>query len=83
MKSKLLGPDGMTLRFSLRSRSVRGIANYFSEEYKPNLSCPVCSMHFDSLQEILNCTKLKSEVRSIQEEIQDSIANICKAKGQL
>ena len=73
MRSDLFSKDDMTLLFCLRSRTVRGIKNDFSEYYKPNLSCPLCSKHLDSLPEVLNCTKLKYEVQSLNKETQDSI----------
>ena len=65
----------MTLLFGLRSRTVRGIKHDFSEHFKPNLPCSLCLMHLDSLPEVLNCTKLKSEVHSLPEETQESIIN--------
>ena len=70
MKSELFSKDDISLLFSLRSRTVRGIKNDFSEHYKPNLSCPLCSNHLDSLPEVLNCIKLKSNVQSLPEHIQ-------------
>ena len=75
MKSDLFSKDSMSLLFSLRSRSVRGIRNDFSEYFKPHLSCPLCLNHLDSLPEVLNCTKLKSQVQSLPEQIQYSITH--------
>ena len=60
MKSELFSKDDISLLFSLRSRTVRGIKNDFSEHFKPNLSCPLCSNHLDSLPEVLSCIKVQS-----------------------
>ena len=66
IRSELFSKEDIILLFSLRSRTVRGIKNDFSEYHKPNLSCPLCSKHLDSLAEVLNSTKLKHEVQSLQ-----------------
>ena len=75
MKSDLFSKDDITLLFSLRSRTVRGIKNDFSEQFKPNLSCPLCMKHLDSLPEVLNCSKLQTEVQSLPEETQQLITH--------
>ena len=73
LNSALFSKENISMLFSLRSRSVRNIKNDFREQYKPNLSCPLCSRHIDSLPEILNCVKLKYEVQSLLDETQNSI----------
>ena len=87
--SALFNKENIGMLFSLRSRSVRSIRNDFQEQYKPNLSCPLCSKHIDSLPEILNCVKLKYEVQSLPEQTQHSInqtkyedifLDVCKQK---
>ena len=75
MKSELFSKDDITLIFSLCSRTVRGIKTDFSEQFKPNLSCPLCLKHLDSLQEVLNCSKLQSVVQSLPEETQELITH--------
>ena len=71
--SALFSKENIGMLFSLRSRTVRTIRNDFQEQYKPNLSCPLCSSHIDSLPEILNCVKLKYEIQGLSDEIQASI----------
>ena len=71
----MFSKDDITLLFSLRSRTVRGIKNDFSEQFKPNLSCPLCMKHLDSLPEVLNCSKLQTEVQSLPEETQQLITH--------
>ena len=71
--SALFSKENIGMLFSLRSRTVRTIRNDFQEQYKPNLSCPLCSSHIDSLPEILNCVKLKYEIQGLPDEIQASI----------
>ena len=71
--SALFSKENIGMLFSLRSRTVRTIRNDFQEQYKPNLSCPLCSSHIDSLPEILNCVKLKCEIQGLSDEIQASI----------
>ena len=75
MKSELFSKDNISLLFSLRSRTVRGIKSDFSEQFKPNFSCPLCSNHLDSLPEVLNCIRLKSKVQSLPEHIQNLITH--------
>ena len=70
MKSELFSKDNISLLFSLWSRTVRGIKSDFSEQFKPNLSWPLCSNHLDSLPEVLNCIRLKSKVQSLPEHVQ-------------
>ena len=50
-------------------KTVRGINNYFSEYYKPNISCPLCSKHLNSLPELLTCTKLKYEFKATKKKL--------------
>ena len=73
LSSPLFSKANIGMLFSLRSRTVRSIRNDFCEQYKPNLSCPLCSRHVDSLPELLNCVKLKQEVLGLPNKIQDSI----------
>ena len=71
--SALFSKENIGMLFSLRSRTVRTIRNDFQEQYKPSLSCPLCSKHIDSLPEILNCVKLKYEIQGLPAEAQLSI----------
>ena len=73
LSSPLFSKENIGMLCSLRSRTVRSIRNDFSEQYKPNLSCPLCSRHIDSLPELLNCVKLKFEIQGLPAEAQLSI----------
>ena len=71
--SALFSKENIGMLFSLRSKTVQSIRNDFQEQYKPSLSCPLCSKHIDSLPEIFNYVKLKYEVESLPDETQHSI----------
>ena len=73
MKSPLFNKDDVSTLFALRSRTVRSIRNDFKEQYKPNLNCPVCGQHLDSLPELLTCPRLKSEVMTLPQSDQQAI----------
>ena len=73
MKSPLFNKDDISTLFALRSRTVRSIRNDFKEQYKPNLNCPVCGQHLDSLPELLTCPRLKSEVMTLPQSDQQAI----------
>ena len=51
--------ENIGMLFSMRCRTFWTIRNVFQEQYKPNLSCPLCSSYIDSLPEILHSLKHK------------------------
>ena len=73
LQSPLFNKIDISTLFSLRSRTVRGIRNDFKEMYKPNLSCPLCGNHIDSLPDLLSCSKLKTEIKAQPESIKRSV----------
>ena len=73
LQSALFNKIDFSTLFSLRSRTVRGIRNDFMEMYGPNLSCPLCGNHLDSLPELLSCFKLKTEMQVQSESVKLSV----------
>ena len=62
LHSPIFSRKEVELLFRLRSRTVPGIKTDFSELYKPDLSCPVCGLHPDTLPALLTCPVLKAEL---------------------
>ena len=58
--SPLFSRKEMSTLFRLRSRTFSGIKSDFSELYKPELACPVCQMHPDTLPNLLTCPALSA-----------------------
>ena len=77
LKSPLFSKDDISTLFGLRSRTIRGIRNDFREMYKPDLSCPLCHQHLDTLPELLNCTTLQAGTQKLAESVQNSIKQTC------
>ena len=61
----------MSTLFRLRSKTISCIKSDFSELYKPDLACPVCKQHPDTLPNLLTCPALSAEV-----QIEDDISEI-------
>ena len=73
LSSPLFSKDDISTLFGLRSRTIRSIRNDFREQYKPNLSCPVCEQHLDSLPLLLTCPRLKTELLKLSPSEQTTI----------
>ena len=74
LKSSLFSNDDISTLFGLRSRTIRGIRNDFRELYKPNLSCPLCGQHLDSLPELLSCATLQAGLQNQSESVKMSVS---------
>ena len=69
--SPLFSRKQMSTLFRLRSRPLSGIKSDFSELYKPDLACPVCRQHPDTLQDLLTCPALSAvlQLEDVSSEI--------------
>ena len=74
LHSPLFSRKQMSTLFRLRSRTLSGIKSDFSELYKPDLACPVCRQHPDTLQNLLTCPALSAvlQLEDVNSEISHS-----------
>ena len=42
--------------------------------YEPNLSCPLCGQHLDSLPELLSCATLQAGLQKMSESVKMSVS---------
>ena len=52
--SKELSDTQISILFSLRSRSIRGIKENFKNMHKDNTLCPICERFSDSQEHLIN-----------------------------
>ena len=69
--SKELSNTQISILFSLRSRSIRGIKENFKNMHKDNTLCPICERFSDSQEHLLQCQVLQN-IYSIAPEIKYS-----------
>ena len=62
--------------FRLRSRTISGIRSDFSELYKPDLVCPVCRQHQDTLPSLMTCPALAPIVQKENDSSQIAYSDI-------
>ena len=74
LKSPLFSKEDISTLFGLRSRTTRGIKDDFREFYKPNLSCPLCGQHLDSLPELLSCATLQAGLQNMSDTVKMSVS---------
>ena len=70
--SPLFSRKQMSTLFRLRSRTFSGIKSDFSQLYKPDLACPVCRQHPDTLPNLLTCPALSAVL-----QLEDVNSDIC------
>ena len=63
LSSPLFSRKELSTLFRLRSRTVSGIRTDFCELYKPDLVCPVCRQHIDTLPDLMTCPALTTIVQ--------------------
>ena len=63
LKSPIFTTENMKLLLALRTRTVNGIRADFSGMFSSTL-CPLCGEHLDSLENLLKCETLKSNMRT-------------------
>ena len=66
----------MSTLFRLRSRTISGIKSDFSELYKPDLACPLCRQHPDTLPNLLTCPALSATVQKEDDSSEISYSDI-------
>ena len=74
--SPLFSRNQMSTLFRLRSKTVSGIKSDFSELYKPDLVCPVCRQHPDTLPNLLTCPALSATVQKEDDNSDISYSDI-------
>ena len=57
--SKELSNTQISILFSLRSRSIRGIKENFKNMHKDNTLCPICERFSDSQEHLIQCQVLQ------------------------
>ena len=74
LHSPLFSRKQMSTLFRLRSRTFSGIKSDFSQLYKPDLACPVCRQHPDTLPNLLTCPALSAvlQLEDVNSEISHS-----------
>ena len=63
LSSPLFSKENIGMLYNLRSRTIQSFRNNFCEQWKPNLSCPLCSRHVDSLPELLNTDTIQLSIK--------------------
>ena len=63
LKSPIFTTENMKLLLALRTRTVNGIRGDFSGMFTSTL-CPLCGEHLDSIENLLKCETLKSNLRT-------------------
>ena len=74
--STLFSRKQMSTLFRLRSRSISGIKSDFSELYKPDLACPLCRQHPDTLPNLLTCPALSATLQKEDDSSEISYSDI-------
>ena len=76
LSSPLFSRKEISILFWLRSRSISGIQSDFSELYKPDLACPVCRQHPDTLPGLMTCPALVPLVQKENDSSQIGFSDI-------
>ena len=62
LRSPLFDVESCQILFSLKTRTIRGIKKNFSEMFS-DVKCPLRCNHLDSLENLLTCTVLTSNLQ--------------------
>ena len=76
LSSPLFSRKEISTLFRLCSRTISGIRSDFSELYKPDLACPVCRQHPDTLPGLMTCPALAHIVQKENDSSQIAFSGI-------
>ena len=77
MSDKNMNSEDISFLFALRTRTVRGIRKDFERMF-PNVLCPLCQLHEDTITNLTICQELRAVPRSgaVYEDIFSSSVDI-------